>query len=393
MFTFPTIKIIALKANVNKQGEYPVYVQFILNRVTYRMSLKKSVPPASWIGIHPKYVKDKGADKHPNARQLNMLLAQMQNKIQGILLDYEMRDEALTWESFQMELLPGKVERKSFFDFHVLYVEEQRKNGTKKETLRTYQSKLKKLQEFAPDLQIDQVTKKFSQEYIYFLKVEKGNVPNTIYKSIQYLKAVCDIAVRMKALENFPLEGVVIRKEVKAMSNLTQAEVDKLFALYRSDLLPDSKQNILKQFLFACYTGLAYGDIQALDYADIFVHTDGTLYIEKDRYKTDIRFVCPLMPEALELIDYPGQGKVFRGISNKNTNDYMKETARFVGIQKHVRFHTGRHTFGTIATNKGIRREIIQKMMGHAKPDMTDHYAKLNVSTIIKEGVKLLSNE
>lgn len=396
MFTYPTIKIVLLKNDVNKKGECPIYLQFIHQRRTYRISLRKFVPPASWNGVHPNYLKDKGLDRHPNARQLNILLAGMQNKAQEIILAYEIERKNITWELFQQEMNPKSViNPKSWDDLHMMYVEEQRKEGATNATLATYNSKLKKLEEFAPDLTIDQVNVDFARDYIHFLKVEKQNVPNTIYKSIQYISAVCKLAVRLKILNVYPLDGVVVRKEVKAVSRLTQAEVDKLFALYRSGLLPDSRQNVLKQFLFACHTGLAYGDVQELQYADIQKHTDGTLYIEKNRHKTDIRFICPLLPEALELIDYSDnqQGNVFRGISNKNTNDYIQETARFVGIQKHVRFHTARHTFGTIAINKGIRREIIQKMMGHSKPDMTDHYARLNVDTIISEGKKRQHDE
>jgi len=388
MFTYPSIKIVLLKNDVNKKNECPIYLQFIHQRRTFRLSLRKFVPLASWNGVHPKYLKDKGPDKHPNARQLNILLAGMQNKAQEIILAYEIENKAITWELFQQEMNPGAAKPQTFYDFHMLYVEEQRKEGTKVSTLETYSSKLKKLREFAPELNIEDVTAEFAREYIYWMKTVKGNVPNTIYKSFQYLTAVCRLAVRMKALKEYPLEGVAVRKEVRDPSRLNQAEVDKLMALYRSGVLPDSRQNVLGQFLFACHTGLAFGDIQVLDYADIQVHTDGTLYVEKDRNKTDIRFICPLLPEALELIDYPNEGKVFRGISNKNTNDYIQDTCKFVGIQRHVRFHTARHTFGTIAINKGIRLEVVQKMMGHAKASMTSHYAKLNTSTIIEEGLK-----
>lgn len=391
MRVFPTIKIVVLRKKTNKAGEWPIYLQFTLKRISTRMSLRKSVPPNTWTGCGPKYVRETGPNKHPNGRSLNIYLTHLDNKAQSIVLAYEQRGEALTWEKFEAEFYPKRVTH-DFLTFHSLYVEKQKGEGIALTTLESYETRLRKLHTFAPELKIQDVDQDFIQRYAAWLRITLGNSSNTIYKDVQYVGAVCTLAAKKNVIPNNPIVDWVVRREVKVMNHLSAGELTKMVALYRSGLIPASKQNVLGQFLFCCYTGLAYGDVKELRYGHVQSDDSGALYIEKKRYKTAIDFVVPLIPEALEFIAYPGEGRVFRVISNHKTNAYLKWCAEVVGITKDIKFHTGRHTFGTRATNRGLRREVLQLMMGHAKETMTAHYAKLNISTIVAEGLEFLSD-
>jgi len=44
--------------------------------------------------------------------------------------------------------------------------------------------------------------------------------------------------------------------------------------------------------------------------------------------------------------------------------------------------HRFRHTLGTRLINSGVPQHVVQKLLGHASPNMTGHYARVHDSTI-----------
>ena len=55
----------------------------------------------------------------------------------------------------------------------------------------------------------------------------------------------------------------------------------------------------------------------------------------------------------------------------------FKILGRALEIQKHIHFHTSRHTFATRALRKGMRIEYVSKLLGHANIKTTQIYAKI----------------
>lgn len=77
-------------------------------------------------------------------------------------------------------------------------------------------------------------------------------------------------------------------------------------------------------------------------------------------------------------------------ISNAKYNDYLKEIAAILGIQKRVTSHLARHTFATTATYaNGVSIESISKMLGHTKLATTQIYARIVDQTVSREMDKL----
>ena len=78
---------------------------------------------------------------------------------------------------------------------------------------------------------------------------------------------------------------------------------DEELKILRDKKLPiDRLNNIRDVFLFQCYTGLAYVDIQKLTPQDIKVE-NGDKWIITEREKTRTVSEIFLLPEALKLID------------------------------------------------------------------------------------------
>jgi integrase-like protein len=48
----------------------------------------------------------------------------------------------------------------------------------------------------------------------------------------------------------------------------------------------------------------------------------------------------------------------------------------------HITAHRFRHTLGTRLINSGVPQHVVQKLLGHASPNMTAHYARIHDHTI-----------
>lgn len=162
---------------------------------------------------------------------------------------------------------------------------------------------------------------------------------------------------------------------------LSKMEVDHLYQMYKSNTLKKAKQNVLKYFLFSCFTGMRYQDIKELKYKNI---SDGIVKVKM--HKTNQFVTVPLIEEALELC---GKGQdeeyVFNVTCNQLTNRNLKSIMVIAEIKKNISFHCGRHSFATIGLTLGIPIEVISKMLGHTDLKTTQVYAQVINDLKIKE--------
>lgn len=151
-------------------------------------------------------------------------------------------------------------------------------------------------------------------------------------------------------------------------------------------IIPNQRLNQVRDiFLFSCYTGLAYADVEKLQHSEINIGVDGEQWIFTKRQKTAVSSRIPLLPVPLEIIgrykDHPqciNKGKVLPILSNQKMNAYLKEIADICNINKNLTFHIARHTFATTVTlSNGAPMESVSKMLGHADIRTTQHYARV----------------
>ena len=142
----------------------------------------------------------------------------------------------------------------------------------------------------------------------------------------------------------------------------------------------DRKRDI---FLFACYTGLAYVDLQQLNSTHLVKEADNSWYIRKPRQKTGQDSIIPLLPAAIRILTkYNLTNSIadFRWFvsTNQKMNKGLKYIAKRAKISKDLHMHLARHTFATTVTlANGIPIETVSKMLGHASIKQTQHYAKV----------------
>ena len=109
---------------------------------------------------------------------------------------------------------------------------------------------------------------------------------------------------------------------------------------------------------------------------------DGRYMLAFVMQKTSVPNYTPLSAKALEWMPKRGECSdedlVFAGLPSKSTiKDVLLDWSKATKIDKHVTYHTSRHTFGTMMLTAGADLYTTSKLMGHADVRTTQIYAKI----------------
>lgn len=150
-------------------------------------------------------------------------------------------------------------------------------------------------------------------------------------------------------------------------------------------------------FLFSCFTGLRWSDVQALKWSDISKETDSN---GGQRYKLSIRMEKTkgltsffLSDEALRWLPqrHPGIDVVFPFTESRwQACRHVQEWCKKAGITKNVTFHSARHTFATMLLTLGADLYTVSKLLGHTNIRTTQIYAQI-VDKKKEEAVSLIN--
>lgn len=203
-----------------------------------------------------------------------------------------------------------------------------------------------------------------------------------------------------------PLKEVNIDDEIALLD-------DELNLLYKYQCENKRDEEIRDLFLLECTTGQRFSDIKKVD--DLVEHKDGRTYInlvqEKGGAKVQVDIIFQMALEILEKYNYrlPTHNK-------KIFNKRIKEIAKSAGIngQEMIRYHqanvagvsnltkerydcisshTGRRTFTTMLSLRGLNDTQIARYTGHASLTMVRRYDKSKEGTKIKSMFERLKVE
>jgi site-specific recombinase XerD len=193
-------------------------------------------------------------------------------------------------------------------------------------------------------------------------------------------------AVR-QALRKAVKDSIIIRNPGDEIDTIKMQETDKIFLnieeIQKLADIPtrnELEEEIRRAFLFACYTGLRISDLISITWGDI-EYTP--LQIMKRQEKTKNKVFIPISNLAWSIINDRSIHKynefVFPLLSMvKRTSrfDYLQKWVTRAGIQKHIGWHTARHTFAVISLESGADIYTVSKLLGHKSISTTQVYAK-----------------
>lgn len=232
-----------------------------------------------------------------------------------------------------------------------------------------------------PDKQVTEITNEVVSGF--YADLNRKYESTTSASMMVKLKTVITFGLDNNRIKINPFNGIKITKKTKEVEFLTESEVKAI----KEKNLVGRLSKVRDLFIFQCFTGLAYTDMAHLTREDFQVNELGQIYIKKSRLKTGVGFTTVLFPEAAEIIKrYDYELPV---LSNQKYNSYLKEIADLCGITKPMHTHIGRHSFATMALNRGLSLETVAKMLGHSNIKQTQHYSKLVDKTVFEAIAKV----
>lgn len=239
---------------------------------------------------------------------------------------------------------------------------------------------------FRPDVRLFEIDKQFCLDLIDWLRntykhrrTGKPVSARTGDTYCQTFRTALNEAVREGLICKNPwnlLETVEkIKKPESKREYLTIDEVKRMAET------PCPNELVKKAYMFSCFTGLRISDVRGLEWKDISVN-NGQTYISVVMQKTNAPVYIPLSKQAMKWMpekkDAATGGHVFNPLVNfGNVNENLKKWAKAAGVNKHVSYHTSRHTFATMMLTLGADIYTVSKLLGHRSVKHTQIYAKI----------------
>jgi site-specific recombinase XerD len=249
------------------------------------------------------------------------------------------------------------------------------------QTIKSYLSALNLFLEYISKLEINQITEKEIQNYLYYCKDKKSysfSAMRQVVASIRYLY--------LKVLHKPVPESLIIKlkKPITLPTVLSPKDISKIIFV--------TKNIKHKTVLLLIYSsGLRLGELLNLKIGDIDSESM-KIHVKQGKGKKD-RYIM-LSENVLNLLrkyykvykpkEYIIEGQKGGKYSPKSVQSIFKAAIKKAGIKKKATVHTLRHSFATHLLDDGTDIRFIQELLGHKKLETTQIYTHLSSHSINK---------
>ena len=384
------------KTRLLKNGEASVCMRITVNGTRVENNIRKSIDPALW-----SQAKETARGKSRRACDLNTYIEEARIKLYQIFCELEQQNRPITAHLLQ-ELFFGQEKPE---EVRTLLGTMQEHNdqcralvGTdyalitvrRYESCRRYLAELIRQRYGKEDLPLAEVNGELVRAFAFYLKTKKGCQQNTVIRYMKSLKKITNLARANDWMAKDPFLGIRFHEKEVVREFLT---MDELQTIYRKEFPLERLTLVRDVFIFAAFTGLAFIDVQQLAPEHIVRDNNGNLWIRKPRQKTKNMCNIPLLDIPQEILrkyaNHPTCRK--RGVllpvpCNQKMNSYLKEIADICMIRKNLTTHCARHSYATsVCLANGVSLENVAKMLGHSNIKMTQHYARVLDSSILRD--------
>lgn len=383
----------------NDDVEAPIYMRITIEGERFELGTKRRVLPGNWSADSGRVKGNTSA-----ARALNTFLDSLLSKAYSHQREIINEGKTLSVEELKSKWLGIPTEKPKMlmevFDEHNQQMKALIGHEFSHHTFERYTTSKKHTEEFmrwkykVEDIDIRKLNYEFITNYEFWLKSVRKCDHNTAIKYLSNFKKIVNICIKNGWLDRNPFAGFKMTKREVERPFLVEEELNRIIT--QTFLMPRLNQ-VRDIFIFCCYTGLAYVDVEKLTREEITTGIDGEKWIWTSRQKTDTATRVPLLPPALEILDrYKDdpqcliKKRLLPVLSNQKMNTYLKEIADACKITKKMTFHTARHTFATTVTlSNGVPIETVGRMLGHKNLKTTQHYARILDLKVSEDMMKL----
>ena len=389
-----SVLFIIKKSKLLKNGEAPICMRITVNKRVAEVMIKRSIPVDLW---NQKKECSKGKDRVAN--ELNHYINTVRAKILQIHRELEIDNKTITADIIKDCFYGRDKIQRSLLEVYAEHNEKCRALIGKEYTESTvtkFDTSINRLKEYIrscyhrDDIMLVELDGQFIRDFDFWLKTDKHCQNNSALKHLKNLKKVVRIALANGWIKKDPFYGIRFKQEEVNVEFLSREELDilmnKEFTIKRLEQVRDI-------FVFCCFTALAFVDVQQLSREHLIKDNNDALWIRKVRQKTNQMCNIPVLSIPQRILgkykdnaECIKKGVLLPVISNQRMNAYLKEIADLCGIAKRLTTHVARHTAATVVfLANDVSMENVSKILGHSNIRMTQHYARVLDSSIMRD--------
>ena len=382
----PSIKPILRTDKKKANGQAPLYVRVISDRKPKYKSLGIAVDPIYW-----DHKKEKAKPTHPNSVRFNHLLSEKLHQVSEAVIESEFGGDS----GNALDILRHRSTGLLTYAYEFV---KRRGKINKPGMVKRMNSIIAKIDTYldGKDVTLSTVDIQWLNKYEQYLLNQLGNSANTVASNMSGLRTVFNQAMREGLLKNGrnPFDQYKIRKQPTEIEFLTDQELEGLKNLSLTTGTKMERHRDL--YVFACYSGgIRISDLLTLKWKNfdgvrlrfttrktgqqmnIKLGPTGLEILSKlDNHNDPEAFIFGLIPNETNLRN---ESEVLSVTSSANAyvNKNLVILAQKAQIDKHIHFHTSRHTWATRMLRRGMRIEHVSKLLGHKSIRTTQVYAKI----------------
>lgn len=380
--------LILFRCNFKNEGKRFIY------------STGERIAPKSWDFKNRQPLLH-GSNRSKVASSIRMQINRYKDKFEELQAICKSMDRDFTSkvlkDEFDKEFKRLKNAGNSFFEAYDEFMNFKKKIGDwSPSTVKRYDNIKNILQDFERDrkfpLSFNSIDNKFHAEFTDYSINQKNQINNTFSRNVGLFKTFMGWALDngytyKDDFKKFKKMKVVITNQIA----LDLKDLDKLM---KHDFKKSSLERIRDVFVFACVTGMRFGELKLISLENI---VDGQIHLKEEKNsEKEVRRI-PLNDLALFILrkynfDLPL-------IANQKHNEYIKDVFEAVGythdvekvvtkgkesireimpFYKRISSHTARRTFITMMKKKGFSDKLIASISGHSDMKTLNQYYQVD---------------
>lgn len=223
----------------------------------------------------------------------------------------------------------------------------------------------------------EQITKDMVKEFAdYVSKHGRGRGPVTTFNRF---KLVVKRAYEGGLIRKNPCDGITIKRDRNKLTKdiLSLDEIKMLINTH----YPQENPDVQRAFLLTLFTGIRFCDVKQLTYRNVD-YTAKTLKFTQSKtegHSSHSQVIIPLSQTLLDLIGVMPDGAtadsmLFNLPSHASCSKGLATWVRFAGINKHITWHCGRHSFAVNTLSSGANIKTVSSLLGHSSISVTEVY-------------------
>lgn len=230
--------------------------------------------------------------------------------------------------------------------------------------------------QYRTTLRAEQLNKEMIKDFVEYL--ESRSTGEGAHGYFQRFKKIVNYAVENNVIIKNPCTGVVCKVDENALTK-DILSIDEIKQLIKTRY-PEQNPETRRAFIFTLYTGIRFCDIIDLKFSNVDYSNRILKFNQaKTKGKSSSSWVnIPLNDYLLSLIGEKTTKNDF--IFNLPSHTMCLKTLRVwvkkAGIDKHITWHCGRHSYAVNILNNGANIKTVASLLGHSGLKHTEKYTR-----------------